>query len=127
MRVLNGTGAGGQATDAATGLSKAGFNVAGTGDADSFKYIKSVISYGQGQQAKAELLQTFVGGGAQIKEDLTLRGIDLVLKTGADYAGIRAPAPAAGQPAPSSSTTSSTTAPLPGTPKNQGAAPQAQC
>ena len=122
VRVLNGTGRSGQASEVTQGLTAAHFNVAGSGDADSFKYIKSVISYGQGQLAKAQLLQPYVGGGAQLKEDLTLRGVDLVLTTGADFTNIRSVGDTA-------STTTSTTAPTAKTtvPANKGAAPQPQC
>jgi polyisoprenyl-teichoic acid--peptidoglycan teichoic acid transferase len=91
VRVLNGTGTGGQAGEVSGELSKAGFVVSGTGDADTFKYIQPVIRYGRGQRDKAVLLQAYVQGGAQLREDLTIRGIDLVLVTGAQYQGIRNP------------------------------------
>jgi LCP family protein required for cell wall assembly len=91
VRVLNGTGTGGQAGDVASELSQQGFVTAGTGDADSFKYIAPVIRFGRGQRDKAVLLQAYVLGGAQLREDLTLRGVDLVLVTGAQYEGLRNP------------------------------------
>ena len=121
VRVLNGTGTGGQAGDVAQGLRQLGFSVAGTGDADSFRYPSSVIRYGQGQLPKAQLLQTYLGGGAQVREDRTLRGVDLVLVSGGGFSGIRAPAgaqPPAPAPAPADSGT-------PAQPK--GGPPQPQC
>lgn len=102
VRVLNGTGTGGQAGEVSAALSGQGFVVSGTGDADSFKYIQPVIRYGKGQRDKAVLLQAYVQGGAQIREDLTLRGIDLVFVTGAQYQGVRNPR---GAPAAATSTT----------------------
>jgi LCP family protein required for cell wall assembly len=126
VRVLNGTGAGGQATEVATDLSKQGFVVAGTGDGDSFKYIAPVIRYGRGQKDKAALLQAYVQGGAQLREDLSLRGIDLVLVTGAQYQGIRNP-----RGAPVSSTTTTASAAATTTtakPTSKGATPaQPEC
>jgi LCP family protein required for cell wall assembly len=130
VRVLNGTGSSGQASEAAAGLTKTDFLVAGTGDADSFRYSKSVIRYGQGQLSKAQLLQPYIEGGAQLREDLTLKGVDLVLVTGSDFAGVRG-APAAttttvkGAPTTAAPATTTTT---PGAkPANRGAPAQASC
>ncbi|HYE79633.1 MAG TPA: LytR C-terminal domain-containing protein, partial [bacterium] len=91
VRVLNGSGSDGQASDAAAELQTGNFNVAGTGDADSFRYVDPVIRYGRGQQAKAQLLKTYVAGAAQLREDPTIRGVDLVLITGSSFGGIRPP------------------------------------
>ncbi|HUP69540.1 MAG TPA: LCP family protein [Acidimicrobiales bacterium] len=120
-RVLNGSGTSGQAGTAAQGLQKANFGVAGVGSADSFTYRQSEVRYGRGQLAKAELLKAYVDGSAVLKEDLALRGGDLVLVTGADFKGIRDPA---GTPAPpSSAPPPAPTAPKPG-PGGKAAAPQ---
>lgn len=100
-RVLNGSGTSGQAGTAAQGLQKANFGVAGVGSAESFTYRRSEIRYGRGQRSKAELLQAYVDGPAVLKEDLGLRGGDLVLVTGSDFKGIR---DASGASAPTSST-----------------------
>lgn len=127
VRVLNGSGADGQAGEAATALRESGFVIAGTpGDADTSKYIKSVIRYGAGQIDKARLLQAYVGGSSQLKEDLTLRGIDVALVTGADFTGVRPPA-GVGAPA---TTAAPTTTVAPGTtakPDPKGAPAQPQC
>lgn len=106
-RVLNGSGTSGQAGTAAQGLQKANFGVAGVGSADSFTYRQSEVRYAHGQRGKAELLQAYVDGSAVLKEDLALRGGDLVLVTGADFKGIRAPA---GAPAPPTSAPTPTAA-----------------
>jgi len=45
VQILNGSGAAGLATQAATGLTSRGFDVTGTGNAASFAYTNSVIEY----------------------------------------------------------------------------------
>ncbi|MDQ6928455.1 MAG: LCP family protein, partial [Actinomycetota bacterium] len=100
VRVLNGNGSQGGASKARADLQKPGFNVADTGDADSYKYRQSVIRYAPGQLPKAQLLQSYLqaGAGAKVEQDNTLKTVDLTLVMGTDYTGIRdAPAPA---PAP---------------------------
>jgi LCP family protein required for cell wall assembly len=109
VRVLNGTGTEGQASEVAGSLSKQGFTVAGTGQADSYRYIAPVIRYGKGQLDKAKVLQSYIQGGAQLREDLTLRGIDLVFVTGAQFKGVANPNGTTSTTAPSKTT--STTAP----------------
>jgi LCP family protein required for cell wall assembly len=91
VRVLNGSGAGGQASKASLGLQKAGFAVSGTGDAPSFQYTRSLVRYGTGQRDKALTLQAYINGGAQIVEDTKLVGGDLQLVTGSTFVGIRSP------------------------------------
>lgn len=118
-RVLNGSGTAGQAGTAARGLQKANFGVAGVGSADRFTYTQSEVRYARGQQPKAELLRAYVDGASVLKEDLTLRGGDLVLVTGADFKGIRDPAGApaattiapAQKAPPSGATTTASVAP----------------
>src|SRR5205807_168970 len=91
VRVLNGNGIGGAATKVAgdLGPSGVGFNIAGTGDADSFKYANSVISYGPGQLPKAQLVQAALTAPAQLKPDNTLKAVDVVLVVGSDFSGVR--------------------------------------
>lgn len=103
VRVLNGTGVSGQASSVSAELSKAGFGTAGTGQADSYRYINPVIRYGRGQKDKAMVLQAYVGT-AELREDSTIQGVDLVFITGSGFDGVRAPGQAA------STTTTSTTA-----------------
>jgi hypothetical protein len=141
VRVLNGTGTGGQAGEVATSLRSADFQVGGTGDADKFTYKRSIVRYGTGQLNKARLLQAYVAGGADLKEDPTIRGVDLVLVTGGSFAGIKPPAGRGGtttttQPAKSAttvttvSTASTATTGKPTTttqPKSKGAPAEALC
>ena len=102
VRVLNGSGQGGQASKASLGLQKAGFSVSGTGDAPSFQFSRTLVRYGTGQRDKALVLQAYVDGGAQIVEDTKLQGGDLQLVTGSTFVGIRTPGTTA---APGASTT----------------------
>lgn len=98
--VLNGTGTNGQAASAAAELRAADFGVAGTGNAPG-SARRTVISYAVGQEDKAELLRSYVRGGADLRVDRSLRGGDLVLTTGAGFAGVLpAPAPAEAPAAP---------------------------
>jgi polyisoprenyl-teichoic acid--peptidoglycan teichoic acid transferase len=110
VRILNGYGADGVATEASVDLSGAGFNVADRGDADSYNYSATVIRYAPGAEAKADVLNQYVDGGAVIEEDSSLRTVDVTLVLGADYTGIvslpaagtdtTAPPASAAQPAP---------------------------
>jgi LCP family protein required for cell wall assembly len=95
VRVLNGSGVGGQGGNTALKLQHFGFNNAGTGDADGFHYVTPEIRYGRGQQLKARLLAAYLDGGATLKQDLTLQGVDVVLVTGSALGTIRAPGTAA--------------------------------
>jgi LCP family protein required for cell wall assembly len=91
VRVLNGSGVSGQSSQTALRLTTYGFNNAGTGDADSFNYVTPVIKYGRGQELKARLLAAYIDGGATLKQDVTLQGVDVVLITGSALGSIRAP------------------------------------
>lgn len=125
VRVLNGSGLPGQATEVSAALGKAGYNVSGTGDADSFRYTRPVIRFGTGQRGKALVLQSQVEGGADLEDDPAIRGIDVVLVTGAGFTGI------AGQPAgpPTTATAGAPTTAPPAPPgaKEPPAPPQPQC
>jgi polyisoprenyl-teichoic acid--peptidoglycan teichoic acid transferase len=119
VRVLNGTGTGGQAGTTAAALREADFSVAATGDADRFGYPRTAIRYAKGQLPKAQLLQAYVEGPTQLTEDTALRGGDLVLVTGGGFQGIReAPgaAPAATAPTTAAPTAATTAAPAPAEP-----------
>ena len=91
VRVLNGYGADGVASEASLGLTTAGFNVADRGDADSYNYTTTVIRYAPGAAAKADLLNQFVDGGAVIEQDSSLRTVDVTLVLGSDYTGLVSP------------------------------------
>lgn len=89
--VLNGTGSQGQAATAAEALRASHFGVGGTGNAESVGAAQTVIRYDEGQQDKAELLRSYVEGGAVLREDPSLTGGNLVLITGASFGGILPP------------------------------------
>jgi hypothetical protein len=127
VRVLNGTGTKGQATAAATKLQDAGFGVAGSGDADKFGYRSSMVRYGPGQLAKARYVASLIGGGADVQQDATLKGVDLVVVTGSSFTGINSAAPAAAAASPSTTTPGGPQATPGGPPTNKGAPAQPTC
>jgi len=121
VRVLNGTGADGQAGDAAKALSAANFGVAGTGDAPSKSNPQTVIQYGTGQLPKAQLLQAYVDGRTKLVEVPTLKGGDLVLTTGNGFVAIKAapdaaPSTTATTAKAAATTTTPTVKPVPAEP-----------
>lgn len=119
VRVLNGSGVGGQASATAEALSGFSFQVSGTGNAPK-RLANTIIVYGPNQRDKALLLQTAMKGGARLQADTTLRGVDLVLMTGSDFTGTKAPA-AAGTPTTRPPATTTTTA------AEDAAPPQPKC
>ena len=88
IRILNGVGTPGAASKAATGLTAIGFTVADKGDATSI-LPKTMIMYGTGQLAKAQLLQGSLVTTAVLKEDATLKAVDLNLVLGGDFTGVK--------------------------------------
>ena len=121
VRVLNGTGVSGEAGKVALDLQHQGFSVVGTGDARAFGATTPVVSYGRGQEDKAKLLVAYMAGGATLKQDLNIQGVDVVLTTASGFGGIRAPGTA--------NTTSSTTkaATVTTTPQSKGAVNALNC
>ncbi len=123
VRVLNGNGTGGVAATAGAELEKVGFTVADKGDADNYNYSRTTIRYATGQKAKADLLAGHVKSGATIKEDSSLRTVDVSLTVGADYGGILAQPTGAASTEPA---TTATTAPS-GVPQPKGAPSEPSC
>ncbi len=113
VKVLNGSGRTGQAGSVASLLRQSGFVVTGTGNADSARYITSVIRYGPNQENKARYLQSLVIGGAQVIPDPTVIGTNLVLITGSAYSGLRPASGAASGAGSGVATTPTTTARAP--------------
>ncbi|MDQ4068240.1 MAG: LCP family protein [Actinomycetota bacterium] len=113
VKVLNGNGIDGLASQAATALQKAGFRVALTSDAPSHDYQQTVVQYAPGQQAKAALLKDALAAGASVAPDNTLSGADVTLVLGADYEGLRAEAAPASPQAPAAPAAPDTTKPKP--------------
>jgi LCP family protein required for cell wall assembly len=94
VRVLNGIGTPGAAAKAGTNLTASGFVVADRGDAPALA-PKTTITHATGQAAKAQLVQNTLLTPAVIREDATLRSVDVNLLLGADYTGMK-PAVSAG-------------------------------
>jgi polyisoprenyl-teichoic acid--peptidoglycan teichoic acid transferase len=116
VRVLNGSGVPGQAGGASDALVAAGFTSAGTGEAETFEIPRTVVRYPAGQEAAADLVARHLVAGAALEAVEGSVGADVVLVTGADFAGVRAaplPAtpttPGTGPPSTTTSTTGSTT------------------
>ena len=117
VRVLNGSGRPGEAGAASGALVTAGFTSAGTGEAERFDIARTVVRYPAGQAAAADLVARHLVAGAALEEVEGSVGADVVLVTGADFAGVRsAPVPSTapppttpGGPASTTPTTGSTT------------------
>jgi LCP family protein required for cell wall assembly len=88
VRVLNGVGTPGAAAKAAGTLTASGYAVAEKGDAPALA-PKTTITYAPGQLAKAELLQGALLAPAALREDATLKSVDVNLLLGADYTGLK--------------------------------------
>jgi hypothetical protein len=66
---------------------------------------RTVIRYGPGQEAKAQLLARYLAAGADIQQQPGLGGVDVVLVVGRDFAGVLAtPRPATAAAAAPSAT-----------------------
>lgn len=88
VRVLNGSGAEGEARSVSSDLSNLGFNIAGIGEAPSFGHDATEIHYGRGQRDKALLVQSKIKGDTTLSEDTTLRSVDVVVITGKKFGGV---------------------------------------
>jgi hypothetical protein len=87
VQVFNGSGRSGLAASAATGLTGAGFVVAGTGNADSGDYEVTEIRYAEGDEARARALAAAVPGAKKVKSPDAVAGtVQLVL--GTDFNGV---------------------------------------
>jgi LCP family protein required for cell wall assembly len=106
VRVLNGTGVPGQAGDVAEALRDGQFGTVDTGNAQHA--AKTVIRYASGQQAAAQLLQRYLVAGATLESAPSLEGVDLVLVTGGDFAGVLTEPRDPGEAAPTTTTTPTT-------------------
>ncbi len=120
VRVLNGSGADGAAATAGEALVGAGFNLADKGDADNYKYRRTVVRHATGQKAKATLLARYLEAGATVQEDASLRTVDATVVVGSDFAGVRsapadaaAPAPTTTPPPPKPAGAKDTSSPAP--------------
>ena len=129
VTVRNGVGSAGLATRVASALDQDGFEIAFTGDADNFRHTRTIIRYAPTSLAKAQLLQSYFIGGADLVADTTLRTVDVSVTVGSNYTGVRsAPAGGANAPTattggPATTTTSSTVPAIPGVAKGAPATP----
>jgi LCP family protein required for cell wall assembly len=108
IRVLNGVGTAGAAAKTAASLVSAGYVVTDKGDAPALA-PKTTITYGTGQLAKAQLVQSVLAGPAVLREDATLKSVDVNLLLGADFTGLK-PAVTAGTGATTTAAPTTTTA-----------------
>ena len=109
VRVLNGVGTAGIAAKTATSLTNAGFAVADKGDAPA-PAPKTTITYATGQVAKAQALQGALASPALLKEDPTLKAVDVSLTLGADFTGVKPSVSAGATPGASTTLAPTTTA-----------------
>jgi LCP family protein required for cell wall assembly len=98
LSVQNGSGAPGQAEQAAAGLHKAGFAVEeGTEDADHFGYAYTTVLWAADQEAHAELVASYIPGAVVVPSLYVPSG--LLVITGENFQGVL------DQPAASATTT----------------------
>lgn len=88
LRVLNGVGSAGLAGRTAASLTAAGYAVADKGDAPALA-PKTTITYGAGQLAKAQSVQSTLAGPSVMREDATLTTVDVTLLLGADFTSLK--------------------------------------
>jgi hypothetical protein len=69
---------------------------------------KTTITYGTGLLAKAQLVQSTLLGPAIVKEDATLKSVDVNLLLGADFTGLK---PSVGAAAPTTAAPTTTAVP----------------
>ncbi len=88
--VRNGSGGPGQAAAAAADLRTVGFNVppGNIADADRFDYEQTVVQYGPGQEAAAELVARWLTSEPELAPADGLGAVDVVVISGQDYAGV---------------------------------------
>src|SRR5205085_661962 len=95
--VQNGSGRSGLGSSVLSALGKLGFAVlAPATNADRSDYTVTEVEYAPGQDVKARLVLSTLGGAGQITPlDGASGGADVVLVLGHDYRGVSAPAIAA--------------------------------
>jgi LCP family protein required for cell wall assembly len=119
VKILNGSGHQGIASQAASALTSRGFDVTGTGNAASFAYTKSVIEYAStSEMAAVNTLKQELANVTTL-QDSTLTPGTVALILGSDFNGL-VPQNSASSAAPGTSATSGTSA-TPGAPAGSGA------
>ncbi len=105
VKILNGSGVHDIAVQAATGLTRRGFDVTGTGDAASFAYTTSVIEFGSAaDMAEVNTLKKEISHVTDLLDTSLAPGtVDLIL--GSDFTGLNPSTPSTPSP-PSTPSTS---------------------
>jgi LCP family protein required for cell wall assembly len=108
VKILNGSGAQGIASQAATGLTSRGFDVTGTGNAGSFAYTNSVIEYAStADTAAVNTLKQELTNVTDLQDSTLAPGtVELIL--GSDFTGLSpqdSPVTASATPSASASAT----------------------
>jgi LCP family protein required for cell wall assembly len=124
--VENGTPVSGAGSNAAQQLRAAGFNAPpqDVGDADRFDYTQTVVRYLPGNEAKAELVASYLDAPPKFEQTNYIAGADVVVVVGSDWQGVRS-APGPTQPLPSASSTVPSEPPPVRTSTTIGVVPQA--
>ncbi|MGI8750862.1 MAG: LCP family protein [Acidimicrobiales bacterium] len=133
VEVVNGSGVSGQAGQATTALSGAGYKATTNASSRAYVGAGNQIHYAPDSLSSAQLLASKLVGGATLTADpaLTSTSYNLELTTGSSYSGLAKPGATTTTAAPATTTppppqgTSSTTYTLPGTPPGQ--VPPASC
>jgi hypothetical protein len=89
VRVLNGTGEDGAAGRALAEFQRFGFTPADVGNAEVTEHTE--VHYAKGAEAKAALVQFYLGGAGVLTEDADLTGADVSVVLGGNYAGVSKP------------------------------------
>ena len=115
VKVLNASGATGEAATALAGLTDAGFQGGATGNADG-SLQTTEVRYRPGAEANAALVASYVSGPVKVVEDESVSGADVTLVLGRGFGGITTPAPvASAAPTPSAAPADpASLAPVPG-------------
>jgi LCP family protein required for cell wall assembly len=122
VRVFNGSGQNGLATDTATALRQQGFVNVGVGNQPRLKVTE--VRYRPGSQDKANVLKSYLGGVGKLVEDKSVVQADAAVVLGQDFKAITpppnaappdsaAPAPTTAAPAPSTAAAGKGKAPAP--------------
>ena len=94
ISVFNGSGRSGLAGTTATALTKAGFTVSATANADRRDYTKTEIRYEPAAENQARAVLAVLPSAKLVPRDGVGAGVQLVL--GSDYTGLKGSAPAGG-------------------------------
>jgi LCP family protein required for cell wall assembly len=89
VRVLNGSGVSGLASQTANELGEIGFVRGGVGDAKAA--ATTSVRYATGNKAKAQTLAKYLGGDVTLTEDSSIKGIDLIVTLGRGFSGVSDP------------------------------------